>query len=546
MPTHEVLNQSPPLEDYDPYETDPVLKEAVEREGGAWGDRIIGEFARRVASADVYGWGFDANVHTPALHTHDRSGHRLDTVEFHPAWHALMDLSVGSGLHSLPFERPPGEGGRVVRDAMFSIMSQIESGHGCPISMTTSVVPALRTQPDLSQLWESAVLQRSYDPRFAPAGTKSGLLMGMGMTEKQGGSDVRANTTMAAPNNGGGPGAEYRITGHKWFTSAPMCDAFLVLAQAPGGLSCFLLPRFLPDGTVNAIRLVRLKNKLGNRSNASAEMEFEQAAAWLVGDEGRGVATIIEMVNHTRLDCVVGSVGLMRQAVSQAGWHAAHRSAFGDKLIDKPLMRNVLADLEVEVEAATLMMVRLSGAFDRADADPTEAAFRRLATPIAKYWVTKRCSPVVREALECLGGNGYVEDSILPRLFRESPLNAIWEGSGNVIALDVIRAMSREPRATAAFLAELDLAAGSDRGVDSAIAELHRTLAGMSEPEAQARAIVERMAVVWGASLMVRFGPEAAADAYVASRILGNGGALFGTLPAGLDVESLAFATVPH
>jgi putative acyl-CoA dehydrogenase len=544
MATHEVLNQPPPLENYDPYQSDPLLRQAVEREGGGWGHRIIADFGRRAVSSEVMGWGFHANVNTPHLVTHDRFGRRSDTVEYHPAYHALMDLSVGHGLVSLPFERRPGQGGRVVRDAMFSLISQVEAGHGCPVSMTTSVVPALRTQPDLAAVWEPAILQRTYDPRFLPAVQKRGLLLGMGMTEKQGGSDVRANTTSAVAVDGGADG-EYRLTGHKWFTSAPMCDAFLVLAQAPGGLTCFLLPRFLPDGTVNAIRLQRLKDKLGNRSNASSEIELEQAYARVVGEEGRGVATIIEMVNHTRLDCVVGSVGLMRQAVSQAAWHASKRSAFGTRLIDKPLMRNVLADLEVEVEAATLMMMRLSGAFDRADTDPDEAAFRRLATPIAKYWVTKRCSPVTREAMECLGGNGYVEESIMPRLFRESPVNAIWEGSGNVIALDVIRAMSREPHATAAFLAELDLAQGADRGVDAAIAELHRTLAGMSDPESQARSIVERMAVVWAASLMVRHADEAASDAYVASRVLGEGGAMFGTLPVGTETAVLAGAAIP-
>jgi putative acyl-CoA dehydrogenase len=545
MGTHEVFNQPPPLVDYDPYASDPILRSAVDREGGSWGHRTIGEFARTVASAQTFSWGFDANVNSPILHTHDRFGHRLDVVEFHPAWHSLMDLSVSNGLHSLPFERPPGEGARVVRDAMFSIASQVEAGHGCPISMTTSVLPALRSQPGLSAAWEPRILQRSYDPRFAAPSEKTGVLMGMGMTEKQGGSDVRANTTTALPANGGGPGAEYLLTGHKWFTSAPMCDAFLVLAQAPGGLSCFLLPRFLPDGQVNTLRLQRLKDKLGNRSNASSEIEFDAATGWLVGEEGRGIATIIEMVNHTRLDCVVGSTGLMRQAVSQAGWHTAHRSAFGSRLLDKPLMRNVLADLEVEVQSATLMMVRLSGAFDRADADPDEAAFRRIATPVAKYWVTKRCSPVVREAMECLGGNGYVEESIMPRLYRESPVNAIWEGSGNVIALDVIRAMSREPHATAAFLAELDLASGADRAMDAAIEQLQRTLVGMSDPESQARLIVERMATVWAASLMVRHASPAAAHAYLTSRVMGDGGALFGTLPLGVDTATLAEATVP-
>ena len=543
MGTHEVANQAPPLLDYDAYLADPVLRQAVEREGGGWGHEEIGSFARLVTSAEVYHWGFEANVNEPVLHTHDRFGHRRDEVEYHPAWHSLMAVSVGHGLHSLPFEHPPGEGGRVVRDAMFSLMSQVEAGHGCPISMTTSVLPALRRQSEIAREWEPMILSRTYDQRFAPLESKLGALMGMGMTEKQGGSDVRSNTTMAAGS--GGPGTEYSVTGHKWFTSAPMCDAFLILAQSAGGLSCFLLPRFRPDGTVNAIRLMRLKDKLGNRSNASSELEFDGATAWMVGEEGRGVATIIEMVNHTRLDCIVGSVGLMRQAVSQAAWHAAHRAAFGARLIDKPLMQNVIADLEIEVEAATMMMARLSGAFDRAATDPAEEAFRRLATPVAKYWVTKRCTPVVRESMECLGGNGYVEESIVPRLFRESPVNAIWEGSGNVIALDALRALAKERNAGEAFLDELDGARSIDRVLDEAIDDTAAMLASIRETEQQARRIVERLATVWAATLLARFGSDVAFEAYLRSRIAGDGGSFFGTLPPSTALGDLARAAIP-
>ena len=546
MGTHEVLNQPPPLEGYDPYGSDPTLREAVEREGGGWGHDLIEKFGLVTASEEVYRWGFQANVNEPVLLTHDRFGNRSDVVDFHPAWHSLMELSVSNGLHSLPYEKPPGEGGRVVRDALFALVSQSEAGHGCPISMTTSVIPALRLQADLAGVWEPRVMSRSYDRRFAPASEKSGAILGMGMTEKQGGSDVRSNTSVARPANGGGPGAEYRLTGHKWFTSAPMCDAFLVLAQAPGGISCFLVPRFTPDGLRNSIQIQRLKDKLGNRSNASSEIEFTDAAGWMVGEEGRGVPTIIEMVNHTRLDCVVGSVALMRQAVSQAAWHAAHRRAFGGLLIVKPLMQNVVADLEIEVEAATLMMMRLSGAFDRADADPQEAAFRRLATPVAKYWVTKRCTPVVREAMECLGGNGYVEESIVPRLFRESPVNAIWEGSGNVIALDTMRALAREPASGEAFVVESELALGADPALDHAIGEVRTTLATLTDPEHEARRIVERLAVTWAASLMVRHRSGPAADAYVMSRISGDGGAMFGTLPTGAGTGSIAATAVPQ
>jgi putative acyl-CoA dehydrogenase len=544
MDTHVVTNQPPPLVDYDLYASDPVFQTAVAAEGGNWGNSQIAEFGRRITSAEVYAWASSANRHEPVLHTHDRYGNRSDTVEFHPAWHQLMETSVNAGLHSLPWERSTPPGGHVVRTALFSMMNQIESGHTCPISMTSSVVPALRLQADLAQVWEPAITSRAYDARFAPAPGKTGILFGMGMTEKQGGSDVRANTTSATPVNGGGPGGEYRITGHKWFTSAPMCDAFLVLAQAPGGLSCFLLPRFLPDGTQNVFRLQRLKDKLGNRSNASSEVEFEDSAAWMVGDEGRGVPTIIEMVNGTRLDVASGSIGLMRQAVTQAGWHAVHRAAFGSKLIDKPLMQNVLADLEIEVEAATLMTLRLAGAFDRAELDEGEAAFKRIATPIAKYWVTKRCTPVVREAMECLGGNGYVEDSILPRLFRESPLNAIWEGSGNVIALDVLRSVAKAPGSVEAFRSELKQVSAEDPRLDAAVDALDEILMG-PDPEPNARRIVERLAVVWAACLLVRAGRDESAAAFIASRVSGNGGSLFGTLPPGVDTAGLARDTIP-
>ncbi|MEX2424420.1 MAG: acyl-CoA dehydrogenase family protein [Acidimicrobiia bacterium] len=538
MDTHEVLNQVPPLEGYDALASDPVLADAVSREGGKWGLDEIGEWGRTVTAPGVYQLADQANRNDPVLRTHDRFGHRTDNVEFHPAWHELLGMSVQAGLHCLPFERPAGEGARVVRDAKFSLMSQIEQGHGCPISMTTSVLPALRANPSLHQQWEAGIVSRVYDPEFAPAPDKAGVLLGMGMTEKQGGSDVRANTTTARPAGDG----EYRLTGHKWFTSAPMCDAFLVLAQAPGGLSCFLLPRFLPDTTQNPLRLVRLKDKLGNRSNASSEIEFDNTAAWLVGDEGKGVQTIIEMVNHTRLDCVVGSVGIMRQAVSQAAWHVAHRSAFGAKLIDKPLMANVVADLELEVEAATLMMVRLSGAFDRAGIDADEEAFRRIATPVAKYWVTKRCTEVVRESMECLGGNGYVEESIMPRLFRESPLNAIWEGSGNVIALDVARAIARSPGSLDMFLETWS--DGHPQVADLA-ADIRDVGGSTLGEEALARRLTERLALGWAASLLDRYTPTEVADAYRSSRLAGDHGSLYGTLNSGLPLRSIADRAMP-
>ena len=538
MKTHDVLNQPPPLPDYDPFASDPVLPAAVEREGAGWAAESISEFGRTVGTAEWFHQGELANFNEPVLHTHDRQGNRVDEVEFHPSWHRFMEASVNHGLHSLPFEKPAGEGARVARDALFMTMSQVEAGHGCPISMTTSVVPALRVEPAVSDVWEPCILSRTYDPRLVPVTEKGSAILGMGMTEKQGGSDVRSNTTIATPVDG--DDMLYRLVGHKWFTSAPMSDGFLVLAQAPGGLTCFLLPRVLPDGTRNTLRIQRLKDKLGNRSNASSEVEYEDTLVHRVGDEGRGVATIIEMVSHTRLDCVVGSTAIMRQAVTQAGWHVAHREAFGSKLIDKPLMQNVLADLEIEVEVATLMMTRLSGAFDRAELDPAEKALQRLATPVAKYWVTKRCSEVVREAMECLGGNGYVDESIMPRLYRESPVNAIWEGSGNVIALDVVRALAKSPQVADAFLAEIDLAAGGSAPLDQAAAELRDHLRVIENPEADARRLVELLAVTWGGSLAVRHGDAAVADAWVDSRIRHNYGHLYGTLSPRHDLAAIA------
>jgi putative acyl-CoA dehydrogenase len=541
--THDVLNQPPPLENYNLYLTDPVLDRAIAAESGKESRDLLVGFGERVGSAEVFEWGFQANTNDPVLRTHDRYGHRIDEIVFHPSWHSLMDLAISNGLHSLPWEDNNDDNGQVTRTALLYMSSQVEAGHFCPISMTTSVVPALRATEEVAAEWVPRIIRRSYDPSFRPAPSKSGTLMGMGMTEKQGGSDVRSNTTTATPLNGGGPGAEYSVTGHKWFTSAPMCDAFLVLAQAPGGLSCFLLPRWTPDEKLNGFQIQRLKDKLGNRSNASSEVEFNNAYAVLVGEEGRGVATIIEMVNGTRLDCVMGSTALMRQAVAQAGWHTAHREAFGSKLVDKPLMRNVLADLEIETETATLMMVRLAGAFDRAEFDQDEAAFRRIALPVAKYWVTKQTTAVVREAMECLGGNGYVEESIMPRLFRESPLNAIWEGSGNVIALDFIRAANREPAALEVFFAELRSHATG--ALSRAVEAAREALGTVTEPEAEARRIVEAIALAWAGTLCARHEDEELVGAFGASRVEERHGSQFGALSAGLPLESLAGRTVP-
>jgi len=543
--THVVLNQPPPLVDYDMASAEPVLDEALTREGAGWSHDEIHEFGRRMSSAEVYEWGFQANRNNPVLHTHDAYGHRADRVEFHPSWHSLLDLAVSNGLHSLPWEHQPGEGGYPARAAFTFLASQIEAGHFCPISMSTSVIPTLRRQPEVAADWEALQMSRVYDPTFQPASKKTGVLMGMGMTEKQGGSDVRSNTTAASPVDGGGPGAEHLLTGHKWFMSAPMSDAFVVLANAPGGLSCFLVPRFTPDGEVNRLHIQRLKDKLGNRSNASSEVEFDEAWGRMVGEEGRGVATIIEMVAGTRLDCITGSAALMRQAVSQAIHHSAHRRAFGSPLVDKPLMLNVLADLEIETELATLMMMRVAGAFDRGPLDEHEAMVKRILTPVAKYWVSKRCSEVVREAIECLGGNGYVEDSIMPRLYRESPVNAIWEGSGNVIALDLVRAIAREPGTVDALQKELEAAKGVDHRLDVAIDTALDSVRAPVEPEYEARRLSEALALATGGALLARYGSDEVWQGFAASRLSGDGGGLYGTLPAGVAVGAIVEKAIP-
>lgn len=467
-----------------------------------------------------------ANANPPILHTHDRYGHRRDEVEFHPSWHALMRLAVAQGVHSSPWanSRP---GAHVARAAAAMLASECEAGHVCPISMTYSSVPVLRRDPDLAREWEARLHSTLYDSSFQPASQKSGALIGMAMTEKQGGSDVRANTTRAEPIGNG----EYILTGHKWFCSAPMSDAFLVLAQAPAGLSCFFLPRWTPDGRPNAFHIQRLKSKLGNRSNASSEVEFHGAWARLIGEEGRGVATIIEMVHHTRLDCVIGGAALMRRALIEAVHHARHRAAFGRNLVDQPLMRNVLADLTIESEAATVLMMRIARAFDQGD-----RTFARLAVSVAKYWVSKRTPAHVAEALECLGGNGFVEESPMPRLYREAPLNSIWEGSGNVIALDVLRAIAKEPEALERMRAEIRLA--NDPRLDS--------LLDSRVEESQARRFTERLALALQASLLLRFSPSAISDAFCASRLDRDSGRAFGTLPDRVDFQAILTGTADN
>ena len=537
--THEVFNQPAPLADYDLFTRDQPLVEALTREGAGWAADQLGALGRTLGRAETIELGFQANRNPPTLKTFDRFGRRCDTVEFHPAWGQLMGLAVAEGLHTDPWA-DPRPGAHVARAAGFYMLGQIEAGVQCPMAMTYGAVAVLRRAPGLAADWLPRLFSRQYDPSFRPAGEKRGALMGMGLTEKQGGSDLRSNTTRAEPT---GDGEAYRLVGHKWFFSAPMSDAFLVLARASKGLTCFFLPRWTPDGELNAIRLQRLKDKLGNRANASSEVEFENALAWRIGEEGHGIATIIEMAVYTRLDCVVGSAGLMRQATAQALHHAAHRSAFGRRLADQPLMANVLADLTLETEAATALAMRLARAFDQDD--PAQAALARLMTPAAKYWVCKRAPVLAAEALEVLGGNGYVEESLLPRLYREAPLNSIWEGSGNVIALDTLRALARESAAVEALEVELSAARGGDRRFDL---HVHDTLQALrSKPsEAEARQICERISLALQGALLVRFAPAAVADGFCASRLAGQSGRAFGTLPDGLDLGAIIRRATPE
>ncbi|MTE15573.1 acyl-CoA dehydrogenase family protein [Nocardia aurantiaca] len=533
MHTHDVFNQAPPIVPFD-NSRQPALIEGLHREGAGWAEAEVRELGVLAGGAAAQEWGRLANEHPPVLHTHDRYGNRIDEVEFHPYWHNLMDTAVSHGLHGSPWQddRP---GAHVARAAKFYTWGLADAGHMCPISMTYAVVPALRHNPELAAKYEPLLASRVYDFGLREPSTKAGLIAGMSMTEKQGGSDVRANTTTATPLSDG----TYRIVGHKWFTSHPMGDMFLTLAQAPGGLSCFLLPRVLPDGTRNALRIQRLKDKLGNKSNASSELEYENAIGWLVGDEGAGVKTIIEMVNMTRLDCVIGSATGMRAGTVYATHHARYRQAFGKHLVDQPAMRNVLADLVIESDAATTVMMRLAGATDRAEADPAEAALRRIALAVTKYWVCKRAPAHAAEALECFGGNGYAEESGMPRLYREAPLMSIWEGSGNVAALDALRAMGRQPETVEAFFNEVNLSRGANRHLDEAIDRIGKELTDFADIEYRARRVVELMALVLQGAQLVRHGHPAVADAFCGTRFGGDWGIAFGTLPTGVDTEAI-------
>ncbi|MDY0021023.1 isovaleryl-CoA dehydrogenase [Arenimonas caeni] len=544
--THVVGNQPPSPWPRDLWRDDRPLREAVAREGGDWAVDEIAAYAK-LAGNELMESGRLANAHRPVFHPFDPRGHRLDDVEFHPAYHQLMATAIEHGVPNFAWRHAGRPGAHVARAALMFLHNQADQGTSCPLTMTYACVPALQHEPGLAAGWLPRVCAARYDPRHAPGWDKPGVTIGMGMTEKQGGSDVRSNATRATPVAGAGPAPLYELVGHKWFFSAPMCDAFLVLAQAEGGLTCFLLPRFAPDGARNGIRIQRLKDKLGDWSNASAEVEFHGALAWRVGEEGRGVATILQMVALTRLDCLLGSASLMRQALVQALHFARHRQTFGKLLCEHALMRNVLADLALESEAATALAFRVARAVDASGRDPGEAAFARLTTALGKYWVCKRAPGFTAEAMECLGGVGYVEEGGMPRLFRQSPLNSIWEGSGNIQCLDVLRAMTREPGCVDAYFAELERARGGDPALD---AEIDALRAFLQQPpdalEAAARRLAERMALALQASLLLRGAPAPVAAAFCAARLGGGQGLAYGTLPAGPAWDLLIERALPQ
>jgi len=548
--THEVLNQSPPFENVNLFTTDRALVEAVSREGGGFAAKRLAAFGEVCGNAAAFERGRLANENPPRLKPFDSKGRRLDVVEFHPAYHECMAISVAEGLHCSSWDHlaepgaKPAQGANVARSARCYIAVQMEAGHQCPITMTNASVPTLLLQPGIAAEWLPKILAREYDKSFKPVGDKRGATIGMGMTEKQGGTDVRANTTRAVPVGGGGPGAEYIVTGHKWFMSAPMCDAFLVLAQAPGGLSCLLLPRFLPDGSVNALRIQRLKDKLGNRSNASSEVEFQAAHAWLIGEEGRGVPSIIEMVTRTRLDCAVASAGLMRLILANAIHHCRHRTVFQKKLVDQPLMSQVLADLALDAEAATALAFRLCRTFDRAS-DPHAAAWRRLMTPVTKYWVCKLAPAFAYEAMECLGGNGYVEEGVAARVYRELPLNAIWEGSGNVMALDLLRVLQREPETAEIVMEDLSAAVGGDPHLKAQHARVQRLLHEPRLLDQRGRALTEALATLAAGTILRAHAPAFVADAFIATRLSGSPRQTYGQGCDGVDTRAIVERAFP-
>jgi putative acyl-CoA dehydrogenase len=536
-PNHDSANHPDELVNYNLFTSNPALVDALARECASPANQQLAALGERLGTATMFALGDAANRNPPTLKVFDRFGHRRDEVEFHPAWHELMRTLVAEGLHTAPWARPM-PGAHLARGAAYMLWAEIENGTQCPATMTYGAVPVLARQPSDFADWLPRLLSREYDERLIPIGQKRGALIGMGMTEKQGGSDVRTNTTRAVAVSAPGPGREYRLTGHKWFFSAPMCDAFLVLAQAAGGLSCFFVPRILPDGTRNRLYLQRLKDKLGNRSNASSEVEFEDTYGLLVAEEGRGVPTILEMGVYTRLDNAIGSAGTMHQCVAQATHHARHRTAFGRLLIDQPLMSNVLADLALECESATVLAMRLARAFDSLQ-DEFESALRRILTPVAKYWICKRGPAVATEAMEVLGGNGYVEEGPIARRFRELPLNSIWEGSGNIMCLDVLRALSRDSSSRDALVSLLQRSLGTDARYDQYLARLLQELGDPADSEVRARRLTERIALAVQAAILIEHGRSFVAEAFIASRIVTGAPGAFGALPAGLDFRSL-------
>ncbi len=537
--THAVFNQGEDFTRYNLLTSDDALQEAVVREGARWALPQLEAIGGELGTPENFERARVANRNSPILHTHDAHGVRVDRIEFHPAWHELMTGIARRGFHSGPWADPK-PGAHVARAAGYFMQTQIESGTLCPTTMTYGSIAAMRHDPWLVSEWLPKLLSPEYDPRELPIAQKRGGLIGMGMTEKQGGSDVRANTSHAEVALDG----SYRLTGHKWFFSAPQCDAHLVLAQSEAGLSCFFVPRFLPDGSKNGVEIQRLKDKLGNRSNASSEVEFRGAWARLLGAEGRGVPTILEMGTYTRLDCVTGTAGLMRQAVVQALHHTRHRRAFGKLLSEQPLMQTVVCDLAIEAEAAMALALRLARAFD-AQNDPREAAVRRVLTSAGKYWVCKRGPELAAEAMEVLGGNGYVEEGALARIYREMPVNSIWEGSGNVMCLDVLRAFSKSPETRDGIVGELREVKGGNADYDLALAELEAWLATGALEEARARVLTERIATLAQASLLLRSSRKAVAAAFCATRLAQRGGALFGALPAGVDAGAICAAMLP-
>jgi putative acyl-CoA dehydrogenase len=542
--THEVSNVSRELVDYNPFTQDAALVEGVAREGAGWAQESLTAFGQLTGSAEYIELGALANRHPPEFDTHDRFGNRVDLVRFHPSYHRLMQTAIEHGLHASPWTDPK-PGAHVARAARTYLQTQVEAGHGCPITMTFAAIPALRHTPALAAVWEPKITARVYDPRNVPDAQKAGLTIGMAMTEKQGGSDVRANSTRAYPVGLEGPGQAYELVGHKYFVSAPMCDAFLVLAQAPGGLSCFLLPRWRPDGTKNPLQVLRLKRKMGNVSNASSETELRGALAWMVGEEGRGVRTIIDMVAMTRFDCMIGSSAGQRAAVAQALHHCSIRSAFGRVLNEQPLMQNVLADLVLEHEGSLALTLRMARAMDHRD-DPHEDLLVRLVTAVGKYWICKRTPNHAYEAMECIGGSGVMEDSPFPRLFRESPVNAIWEGSGNVQCLDVLRAMQKTPAVVDAFFREVGQARGANAALDGWVTALKKEFRDLSELEYRARGVVDHMALAIQAALLVQHAPAAVADAFCASRLGGEGHRNYGSLPRGVDCAAIIARATPR